>query len=379
MTAVSRPLRIAILTAERQVRNTASIECGDCNPCRCSLLWQQQIMRSIAFKRIEPKSWEEIMRLLWAIVVSFCFVCPCYALDYPTKPVRMIVGWAPGGITDVAARIVAQKLSEKWRQQVFVENRAGASGMIADGDAARADPDGYTLLLASSPEVTTTPFIQKDAPKYFPNDFVPVALISINPLVLAAPANGPYKTVQELIAAAKAKPGEISYSSPGIGTAPHLAAIMFQEATGIKLQHVPYHGGSPAAVAIARGEVPIGFNAMAGVVPQVKSGLIKILGVASSQRIASEPDWPTISESGVPNFDYTVWSGLFVQKGVPTDIVHKLDIDVHVILAQSDVARQFETFEAIPGNEPLKAFVGRIKRDTDVNEAIVRKSDIRPE
>ena len=316
------------------------------------------------------------MRLLSAIVASLCLVCSAHALDYPNKPVRIMVGWAPGGITDVAARIVAQKLTEKWRQQVIVENKPGASGMIADAAAARAEPDGYTLLFAASPEVTTTPFIQKSAPKYFVNDYIPVSLVSINPLVLVAAPDSPYKNVKDLIAAAKAKPGEISYSSPGIGTAPHLAAIMFESATGTKLQHVPYKGGGPAAIAVAGKEVPIGFNAMAGVMPMIGSGRIKVLGLATAKRIATEPDWPTVSEQGVPNFEYTVWSGLFAQKGVPADIVRKLETDVHAILADPDVAKKFAAFGAIPADEDLKTFVERIKRETSANEAIVSKANL---
>ena len=316
------------------------------------------------------------MRVLWAIVASVCFVYSAHALDYPTKPVRLMVGWAPGGITDVAARIVAQKLSEKWGQQVVVENRSGASGMIADAVAARAEPDGYTLLLASSPEVTTTPFIQKNAQRFFDTDFVPVSLVSINPLVVVTAADSPYQSVQDVIAAAKAKPGAISFSSPGIGTAPHLAAIMFEEQTGTKLQHVPYRGGSPAGVAVATKEVPLGFNAMAGVIPLIKSGRVKVLGLASAKRIVSEPTWQTVSEQGVPNFDYTVWSGLFAQKGVPADIVRKLEADVHAILVQPDVATKFAAFGAIPGDDNMKEFVQRIKRDTSANEAIVNKAHL---
>jgi tripartite-type tricarboxylate transporter receptor subunit TctC len=316
------------------------------------------------------------MRLLWTLVASLFLISSAHALDYPTKPVRVMVGWAPGGIADVAARIIAKKLTEKWNQQVIVENRSGASGMIADGVAARAAPDGYTLMLASSPEVTTTPFIQKNAPKYFVDDFIPVALVSVNPLVLVAASNGPYKTVRDLIAAAKAQPGKIAYSSPGIGTAPHLAAIEFENATGVKLQHVPYRGGSPAAVAVGSGDVPIGFNAMAGAVPMIKAGRVRVLGVATAKRIKSEPDWPTLAEEGVPNFDYTVWSGLFVQKGVPADIVRKLMSDVHAVLAEPDVAKNFAAFGAIPGNEDLKAFEERMKRDTATNEAIVKQAHL---
>jgi tripartite-type tricarboxylate transporter receptor subunit TctC len=316
------------------------------------------------------------MRVPLTILALLALVCSAQALDYPTKPVRVLVGWAPGGVSDVAARIVAQKLTEKWHQQVFVENRSGASGMIADAAAARAEPDGYTLLLASSPEVTTTPFIHKTADKFFLDSLIPVALVSINPLVVLVPPESPYKSINDLITAAKANPGAISYASPGIGTAPHLAALMFEDAAKVKFQHVPYRGGGPAAVAVASGDVPLGFNAMAGAAPLIKAGRIKVLGVATAKRIPSAPEWPTVSEQGMPNFEYTVWTGLFVQKGVPVDIVKKLVIDLQEILSEPDVAGKFAAFEAIPGNEPLNTFLERIKRDTDANEAILRRADI---
>lgn len=303
---------------------------------------------------------------------------PCgYAADYPKGPVRIIVGWAPGGIADIAARILGQKLSEKWGHQVLVENRPGASGMIANGIAARAEADGYTLMLATSPEVTTTPFIQENAPKYFINNFIPVTLTSINPMVLVTTPASPYKTVQELVAAAKEKPGGIAYSSAGTGSAPHLAAELFADATGIKLEHIPYKGGAPAAVAVVAGEVPVGLVAMAGAVTYVKAGRLRVLGLTTAKRIKSVPEWPTIAEAGVPNFDSTVWTGLFVRKGTPPEIVRKLDSDFREVLADPDILKQFDAAGAIPGNESLATFVERIKLDTYQNERIVRKSNIR--
>ena len=315
-------------------------------------------------------------RHLWLFAALLSLSAPAQALDYPSKPVRIMVGWAPGGIADVAARIVANQLTQKWGRQVIVENRPGASGMIAAGAAARAIPDGYTLMLAASPEVTTTPFIQKDVPNYFAVDFKPVILVSVNPMALVASASGPYQSVKALIDAAKSKPGQIPYSSSGVGSAPHLAGEVFQETTGIKLQHVPYKGGAPAAVAVSTGEVPVGFVAVPGAVPLVQAGRIKVLGLTTAKRIPSEPNWPTLAEAGVPNFDYTVWTGLFVQKGVPDEIVAKLDTDVAAILKQPDVIKQLGVLGAIAADEPLSAFVERIKRDTQVNEAIVRKAHL---
>jgi tripartite-type tricarboxylate transporter receptor subunit TctC len=335
-----------------------------------------QFARLTGNAKVIQQGRKTMQRSLWLLLALVCFGGPVRALDYPTKPVRIIVGWAPGGIADVAARIVAHKLTEKWGQQVIVENRAGATGMIGAGVAARAPANGYTLMLAASPEVTTTPFIQKDAPRYFVDDFKPVVLVSINPMALVANADGPYQSVQALIDAAKKKPGVIPYSSSGVGSAPHLAGVLFEEATGIKLQHVPYKGGGPAAVAVGTGEVPVGFVAVPGAVPLVQAGRMKVLGLTTAHRIPSKPDWPTLAEAGVPNFDYTVWTGLFVQKGVPDAIVKKLNADFTAVLAQPDVIKQLDALGAIAANEPLAAFVERIKRDTRVNEAIVQKAHI---
>ncbi len=319
------------------------------------------------------------MRFILAAVSSVLLITSAFATDYPTKPVKIIVGWAPGGIGDIAARIVAQKLTEKWGQQVLVENRPGASGMIANGVAARAPADGYTLMMATSPEVTTTPFIQKNAPRYFVENFDPIALVSVNPMVFVAGAKGDYKNTKDLVAAAKKQPGEIAYSSAGVGSAPHLAAEVLAERTGIKLKHIPYKGGAPAAVAVAGGEVPVGFMAMGAAIPYVKSGRVNVLGLSTANRVASVPEWPTLSESGVKGFDYTVWTGLFAQKGTPADIVRKLDTDLRAVLAMPEVSKQFEAVGAVVGNETLDAFVQRIKRDTAENEEVVRKADIRAE
>ena len=319
------------------------------------------------------------MRFVVALLSSLALMPSAYAAYYPTKPVKVIVGWAPGGIGDIAARIVAQKLTEKWGQQVLVENRPGASGMIANGVAARAPADGYTLMMATSPEVTTTPFIQKNAPRYFVENFDPVALVSVNPMVFVTGAKGDYKTTSDLVAAAKKQPGEIAYSSAGVGSAPHLAAEVLAERTGIKLKHIPYKGGAPAAVAVAGGEVPVGFMAMGAAIPYVKSGRVNVLGLSTAKRVGSVPDWPTLSESGVKDFDYTVWTGLFVQKGTPADIVRKIDTDLRAVLAMPEVAKQFEAVGAVAGQETRDAFVQRIKRDTAENEEVVRKADIRAE
>jgi tripartite-type tricarboxylate transporter receptor subunit TctC len=161
-----------------------------------------------------------------------------------------------------------------------------------------------------------------------------------------------------------------------VGSAPHLAGEVFQEATGIKLQHVPYKGGGPAAVAVGTGEVPIGFVAVPGAVPLVQAGRMKVLGLTTAHRIPSKPDWPTLAEVGVPNFDYSVWTGLFVQKGVPDEIVKKLSIDFKAVLAQPDVIKQFDVLGAIAADEPLAAFIERIKRDTSINKAIVQKAHL---
>src|SRR5688572_22916661 len=200
--------------------------------------------------------------------------------DYPNKPVRVLVPFAPGGFVDVAARIVGQKLSEKWKQQVIVENRPGGNGFIAVTAAAKSPADGYTLLMAHSGEFAVNPAVfAATIPYNLDRDFQPVTLVSQAPMVLGAKSDGPYNTLADLVAAAKAKPGTVGMSSPGTGSINHLAGEWIALSMGVKFLHVPYKGGAPAAVAISTGEVPFGIAAVSRATPQIKAGRVKVLAI----------------------------------------------------------------------------------------------------
>lgn len=314
-----------------------------------------------------------VIALIAAMLLSF----PAFAQDYPDKPVRVLVGWSPGGIADIAARVIAERLSDKWDEQVIVENMAGGSGMIADAAAAAAPADGYTLLLATSPEYTTTPFIRDNARDYFDAQLEPIALVTVNPMVLVANKNSGYESVADLAADAKKRPGEISYGSAGIGSAPHLAFEIAADSLGIELTHIPYKGGGPATVAVAGGEVPVGFVAMGAAVPYAEAGDIRVLGLSTANRVEAVSDWPTLAEEGVPGFDLTVWTGLFVREGTPADIVAKISSDLNEILHEPAVMERFKAVGAVPGDESLEQFNERLAHDREVSRAVIERLNIR--
>ncbi|MEP9348517.1 tripartite tricarboxylate transporter substrate binding protein [Xanthobacter sp. KR7-225] len=298
------------------------------------------------------------------------------AQDFPTRPVHLIVPFAPGGVTDIAARVVGQKLAETWGQQVVVENRPGAGGTIGVDAAVRAAPDGYTLLMATNGEITINPALYKNLTHDPQKDLIPIAMVTNTPLLWAANANAPYSSLVEFIAAAKAKPGDIAYSSPGAGTMNHLTAEWFATLTGTKLLHVPYKGGAPAAAAIAGGEVPVSVLAVSSALPHVKSGKVKVLGMTTQARTQLAPDWPSAREAGIADFDASIWVGLFAPKGTPADIVAKVTTDLKAALADPAVVARLNTAGAEAVGLDGPAFLARIKADTARYGAIVKAAGI---
>ena len=300
--------------------------------------------------------------------------------DYPNKPVKIVVGWSAGGVADVAARIFAQKLSTKWGQQVQVDNRPGGGGIIASGVVARAPADGYTLQMVAASEITISPFVRDDLPFSYDKDFSPVFQTTLNPIVIAINADAPYKNLPEVIAAAKASPGKISYSTAGNGSNPHLAVELFSDEAGIKLKHVPYKGGGPASVAVAGGEVVLGAMAISSALPYVKSGKLRVLGVTGTKRLATLPDWPTLAELGYKNAaQSSVWTGLYVKAGTPQALQQKLAADFASVLADPAIVKQLEGVGAEPGGATFGDFGAAVKAESGRNEAIVRKANIRPD
>jgi len=322
------------------------------------------------------------MRVVAGLLCALAVFCSpqAQAQNYPTKPIRIIVPYAPGGFADVAARIVAQKLQERLGQQVIVENRSGGNGFIGTTAGAKAAPDGYTLLTAHTGEFAVSPAVFKDIPFELERDFESITMISTAPLLVAANAKGSIQSIADLIAAAKAKPNTIGMGTPGTASINHLAGEWFADAAGIKLLHVPYKGGAPAGVAVAAGEVPMGVMAISSVMAQIQAGRVKPLAVTTAKRSAQFKDWPTLQEAGnIKDVDASIWTGLFAPKGTPKPILDRLHAEMVAILTAPDVREKFAQGGAETGGMSSAAFVAMIKREAAAYKAIVQKANIRPE
>ena len=283
------------------------------------------------------------------------------AQSYPSRPVRVIVPFAPGGATDIIARHVAQKLSERWGQSVVVENKPGAGTTIGNAEVAKAKPDGYTFLFAPTPFVISQvvyPTLPYDPQK----DFAPVSLLATSPFILVVNAAFPAKSTAELVAIAKAKPGTVTFASAGNGTVPHLAGELFRLRAGVDLVHVPYKGGGPAIVDLVSGQVPMMFATPIEVSQHVQSGKLRVLGTTSLARLAAMPDVPTLSESGYPDFEVLSFFGVLAPAGTPPDIVQRVASDLAAVMELPDVRERFaqQSAEArVLGPAPFAAFLAR--------------------
>jgi len=270
------------------------------------------------------------------VLLALLVVSPVIAQPYPSHPVRMIVPYAAGGASDVTARIVAAHLGERLKQPIVVENRTGAGGAIGAEVAAKATPDGYTVLLGSASEVVMLPVVARIP--YDPvRDFLPVALVSDIALVLAVHPSVAAQNVRELIALAKAKPGAINYGSAGIGATSHLAMAMFNAMTGTQMVHVPYKGSVPATADLVAGHLQVGTPTLPAALPYVKSGQLRVLAVTSARRWPTLPDVPSLAEAGVPGYEMTLWTGLMAPAGTPPEIVAQLHRETAQVLAQPEV------------------------------------------
>ena len=268
---------------------------------------------------------------------------------YPAKPIRLVVPFPPAGPTDVVARLVGQKLSERWGQQGVVENRAGAGGTIGAELVARAPADGYTLLMGSTANMAVNVTLY-DKLSYDPvKDFVPVNLAAITPNLLVVNPALPAKNAREFIALAKAKPGTINYASGGSGTPSHLAAELFKTMAGIQMAHIPYKGSIPALTDVIGGQVTLMLDSMPSALPLVKSGKLRALAQTGAKRSAAVPDLPTISESGLPGYEVAGWFGFFAPAGTPRDMVNKISAEITLVLNQPDVKDRYALLGAEPG------------------------------
>lgn len=298
--------------------------------------------------------------------------------NYPTKPVKIVVGYAAGGAVDIVARTLGQSLGTSLGQSFIVENKPGAGTNIAVKSVIAADPDGHTVMLAANALAANMALYQPmpfDAEK----DLTAIALVGRVPVVIAANPNVPFASVAKLIEAAKAKPGQLAFASPGNGSTPHMAIEFFAKAAGIDLQHIPYKGGSPAITDTIGGQVPlVAVNALE-VLPHVKSGKLKVLAVLSPTRSAIYPDVPTIAESGFPGFEASVWYGFVAPAATPKPIVSKLHAEVQKALQTKEVKDRMTAVggEVIPGSSEM--FATLIRNERQRYEKLVREANIKPD
>jgi tripartite-type tricarboxylate transporter receptor subunit TctC len=301
---------------------------------------------------------------------------PAVAQDWPTKPIKIIVPYAPGGITDIAARLIGAGLTQAWKQQVVVENRSGGAGTIGMALAAKAPPDGYTLLFATLGDFVITPYAMTGLSYDMDKNFVPITTLTDTDCAIATPANSKYKTLADAIADARKQPGMISYGTPGNGSVNHILMEAVALETGTKLQHIPYKGGGPSGAAVAAGDVPLGLLAISSAFPHLKSGRVRLLAVTAEKRIAQFPDVPTLKEAGVPNVSGTNYTGALAVKGTSPAIIDKLHAEFVKILSTEETKKRLAGIGAVPIPVAPADFAARMRREAASFKRIVARAKI---
>jgi len=298
--------------------------------------------------------------------------------SYPNKAIRMIVPFAPGGSNDIMGRLVAAKWTESMGQQVVVDNRPGASGIVGTDLAAKAAPDGYTVLVMSL-TFTVNPSIRSKLPYDTEKDLVPVTLIASAPLILVVHPSLPVKSVKEFIAYAKANPGRLNFGSGGPGSTPHLAGEMLKSMAGLEMTHVPYKGGGPALADLVGGQIQLMLENIPSTLPFVKLGRLRVLAVTSTKRSPTVPDVPTLDEAALKGYELTGWNGLFVPRGTPRAIVNQLYAETVKALAAPDVKERLAAMSAEPGGESPEKFAVFIKAEIRKWAKIAKEAGLKVE
>jgi tripartite-type tricarboxylate transporter receptor subunit TctC len=298
------------------------------------------------------------------------------AQDWPSRPVRIVVPTGAGGITDILARIVAQRLSERLGQQFVVDNRPGASGVIGSEHVARSRPDGYTLLMVF-PSHPVNPSLKRSLPYDTERDFAPVTMVTMVTPVLVVPPDLPARNVSELVALARRE--RLNFASVGVGSLGHLTAELFRISAGIELVHIPFRSVPDAQTALLRREVAMFFDTPSTAVPMVRDGRLRALAVGTARRSPAMPEVPTLAESGLPDFDVFGWNGILAPAGTPRPIIERLNAAVHAVLREPEVARQLAEQGAEPAPNSPEEFAARISADIAKWARAVREAGIRPE
>ena len=295
-------------------------------------------------------------------VCAFLSLSPAVAGDYPEKPVRLVVSWAPGGAVDVIARKVAQKLSEQTKGTFLVENKPGATGTIGTQQVIRSAPDGYTLLAIDN-TFALLPFVFKKLPWEQEMPLIPIAVAALQPVVILVKSDAPYKDLAGLIAHAKANPDTVTYGTGGSGSAPHFSAEAFQQAAGVKLMHVPYKGAGDAMTGLISGQIDMVLLSTPSVVSQLKANRVRALATSGSKRLASFPNIPTFTEAGLPGFGITNWVGIAAPLGTPKEIVSRLNTEIRKALESPDMKEFLGGMSAEAGNLESEGFLRLIKEE----------------
>jgi tripartite-type tricarboxylate transporter receptor subunit TctC len=324
------------------------------------------------------------MRRTWCVLLGLV-LATCVAAGsasaqtakFPDKPIKMLVGFSAGGGTDVVARILAQKMSESLGQTVVVENRPGASGMIAGEVVAKSAADGYTLMMGSQTTFAVAPTLYKKDSLDPARDFAGVAMGAISPLVLVVHPSVAAQSVKDVIAMAKAKPGTVYFGSGGLGTTPHMTGELFSSVAGIKLAHVPYRGEAPAINDLIGGQIPLMFANLSAVIGNVRAGQLRALAVTSAQRTPAAPEIPTVAEAGLPGFEAATWFAVVAPAGTPGDVLARLNAEVKRALAQPDVKQRFADLGMTGEDRTPAALDAYIKSEIAKWTKVIKDADIR--
>ena len=320
-----------------------------------------------------------IAAVIGTLLAAPLVATPSFAQDYPTRSIRMVVPFAPGGGTDFSARTIAQSMTDSFGQTVIVDNKPGAATNIGAEIVAKAAPDGYTLLLSSGSTFAMNPAISKKTPYDTFRDFTPVGSFSRYVLLLVVAPDVPVKSVQEFITYARARPGQLSFGSPGLNSSHQLAMELFMQRTGLTMIHVPFKGAAPAMQEIIAGRVNSMFQDLATALQQIKAGKLRALGVASDKRFPSMPEVPTVSEAGVAGFDASAWIGIVAPTGTPVAIINKLNAEMNKVLANPGLLQKL----ADTGAEPLPGtpaqFGALLRREADKWAEVSKKATLAEE
>jgi tripartite-type tricarboxylate transporter receptor subunit TctC len=318
-----------------------------------------------------------MIRCFLTVAMVIFWLPVAHAQEFPNKTVRLIVPWAAGGSTDSIGRILGQKLAEYTGQQWIVDNRGGATGTIGHALAAKAPPDGYTLLLGTNSTFAIAPHLYRNI--QYDNDtaFAPISLVAVNPQILTVHTSLPVKNARELIALARARPGQIIFSSAGVGATSHMATELFMNMAAIKMTHVPYKGGGPSFQALIGGETALSFVDAITVAPHAKTGRLRALATSTLRRTPLMPDIPTVHESGLPNFESVTSFGMFAPAGTARDIVTKVNREVVRAVAAADVKEKLKAQGVDPVGSPPEELVNHQKQETAKWGKVIREQGIK--